>query len=805
MIFKKGDSKKDTPVSRVNYEDHSLRFLDWVDQLGFEKTWLGKILVEIEERFKARRFGIVFLFSLILSYAITFELNTPMDFQIGDVVKFDVKSPVSFEMVDEVTTEEKRVRAELAVPVILDYDPSVYERVTSQIFRAFRLMRFEMRKEVWPKSALAREEKIKDFYIHKGEFEKALSVPVSDLTFEWLVRSRFNPRFENWIVRNLEVWYENKIVENLDRVLPAAQMMVLARTISKNNQGREFSLRRPDIFDSTNPELFNWVVGRGAEGLSAEDRQYLLSFARTLLYPNLTLNKQEVASRRQVARDAVLPITISVKKNQTILPAGTVIQPFHMAMLKEIETLRSDRRHEMIVVAMAFAFLSIITVFFQYFRRFTKYRVEVPNKDLWVMGCVTLLTVVSIKLVMFITETAFVTKFGSSIPPQFFLYLMPVALAPMLVGLLIQAGEVVWLFTAFIALSLGFMTEMNFEFVLVSFAGGIAAARGVYNCKKRNDIYWAGVRTGLVNAIVIALLLIITRMEQASFSKEFLFVILAGFLSGILSAMGALMVIPILESVFQYTTDVKLLELSNLNHPLLKEMIVKSPGTYHHSMLVGSMVEAASEDIGANPLLGKVMCYYHDIGKMEHSNYFIENQKPGQNPHDHISPYMSKTLLIAHVKDGVEMGIAHKLGKPIIDGILQHHGTTLISYFYNKALDIKTEDDAEVSEEEFRYPGPKPQFREAALCMLADSIEAASRSLDEPTPVRLQNIVRNIVQRKFMEGQLDECSLTLRDLSKVEAAFTRILLGIYHQRIDYPKSAGGGTSEAPQPIFKTVN
>lgn len=816
MIFRRNDPSKDSkkdlkkdlkidaPVSRVNYEDHSLKFLDWVDQLGFEKTWLGKLLVEIEERFRARRFGIIFLFSLILAYAITFEINTPMEFQIGDIVKFEVSSPVSFEMVDEVTTEEKRVRAELSVPVILDYDPQVYERVASQVFRAFRLMRQELRKEIWPRSAYAREIKIKDFYTHKGEFEKALGTSVSDLTFDWLVRDRFNPRTENLVVHILESWYDYKIIENLDRSLPATQMMVLARTISKHNQGREFSLKRTEVLDSTLPEQFTLPPSKLLEGMNAAEQNYLLSFARSLIYPNLTPNKQEVASRRQAARDSVLPITISVKKNQTLLPAGTVIQPFHMAMLKEIETLRSDRRHDIIALAMAAAFWAIIVVFFQYFRRFTKYRVDVPTKDLWVMGFVTLLTVISVKLFMFLTETAFVTKFGS-IPHSFFLFLMPVALAPMLVGLLIQAGEIVWLFTAFISLALGFMTEMNFDFVLVAFAGGIAAARGVYNCKKRNDIYWAGVRTGTVNAIVITLLSVISKLDQAGFSRELVYVIPAGFLSGIISSMGALMVIPLLESLFQYTTDVKLLELSNLNHPLLKEMIVKAPGTYHHSMLVGSMVEAASEDIGANPLLGKVMCYYHDIGKMEHSNYFIENQKPGQNPHDHISPYMSKTLLIAHVKDGVEMGIAHKLGKPIIDGIIQHHGTTLISYFYNKALDLKAQDDTQVSEEDFRYPGPKPQFREAALCMLADSIEAASRSLDEPTPVRLQNIVRNIVQRKFMEGQLDDCSLTLKDLSKVEVAFARILLGIYHQRIDYPKAAGGGASEAPKPLFKTVN
>lgn len=156
---------------------------------------------------------------------------------------------------------------------------------------------------------------------------------------------------------------------------------------------------------------------------------------------------------------------------------------------------------------------------------------------------------------------------------------------------------------------------------------------------------------------------------------------------------------------------------------------------------------------------------------------------------------MSKTLLIAHVKDGIELGMKYKLGKPILDGIIQHHGTTAISYFYNKALDQKSEEDPEIHEDEFRYPGPKPQFREAALCMLADSIEAAARSLDEPTPVRLQNIVHNVIQRKFLDAQLDECNLTLKDLSKVEAAFTRILLGIYHQRIDYPRSAGGGLSE----------
>jgi putative nucleotidyltransferase with HDIG domain len=795
-------NKKETTHTRVNYEDHSLKFLDWVDRLGLEKTFLGRIASWLEDKFSLRRFGAVFLFTWILAYAITFEVREPLDFQVGDLVKFDVISPVSFEMIDEVTTEERRIRSESSVPVIFDYDPTVFETVSGNVYRAFRKMRSEFKNTAWPKNPVAFEETVKDFFINKSDFETELDSTVSDIQFEWLIRNRFSAAIENVVTRNLELWYSEKIAENVEKTIPNSKALILARTVSKNNRGRELSLRRNEVIDAANTESFTLKNMKGWQK-TGKDVQYVQDIARKLIYPNLTLNKQEMATRRKAARDSVLPVTVSIKKNQTMLPAGTVVQPFHMALVKEIQTLRSDRRHDIQALTIAFLFLTVIVVFFQYLRRFAFHKVRIQNKDVWVMGVISLVTIFFAKFFLFVTETSFISRFGSDLPSEVFLYIMPVAAAPMMVGLLIMSGEVVWLFTTFIAMAVGIMTEFNFAYMVVTFAGGIAAARGVYNCKKRNDIYWAGVRTGAVNAVMIALLLTITRMDQDHFLREIMLAVPAGFLAGILASMITMFVTPFLENIFNYTTDIGLLELSNLNHPLLKQMIVQAPGTYHHSMLVGSMVEAAAEEIGANPLLAKVMSYYHDIGKMEHANYFIENQKAGQNPHDHISPYMSKTLLIAHVKDGVELGVSYKLGQPIIDGMLQHHGTTLISFFYNKALDIKTEQDAEVSEEEFRYPGPKPQFREAALCMLADSIEAASRSLDEPTPVRLQNIVRNIVQRKFMEGQLDECSLTLKDLSKVEIAFTKILLGIYHQRIDYPKSAGGGTSEAPlkQPFF----
>ncbi len=798
-LYKFGPKKTDAPHKRVNYEDHSLKFLEWTSHLNFEKTFFGRIFFhlyhEFEQRLYLKRIATIFSFCLVLSYLIFFQLELPYDFRVGDITKSDVVSPFSFEMTDEVTTEEKRLRAELTVPVVYDYDTSVFERVSSGVYRSFRTQRGLLRETVWPKTNKGREEAMRDFFQHKPQFEKELGVGISDFMYEWLVENRFSNRIESAVVRNLENWYEKKIAEAPDRFIPANQTTVLARVIHKNNLGREFNLAKVDILDLQNPDHFDADNSHMLVKMTESDRANILYLSRSLVVPNLTLNKQEAASRKQSAREAILSVNITIKKNQVIVPQGSMVQPFQMAMIRQIQSIQADRRGNLMTFSLAMFLTLLIIVFASYMRRFTLNKVRVSLKDSMVMMLVILTVILITKIYLFITDAAFVSKFGHILTPKVFLYAAPIAAAPMMIGLLITSGEVVWLFTAFMAFCAGIMTDFNFNFMLVTMVGGIAGARGVFMCKTRNDIYFAGIRAGLVNALLVAFLMTVSKIEQEGTLNEVYVAVPAAFIGGIFSALVTMMIIPLLESLFNYTTDVKLLELSNLNHPLLKEMIIKAPGTYHHSMMVGSMVEAAAEDINANPLLGKVMCYYHDIGKTEHSNYFIENQKPGHNPHDDISPFMSRTLLIAHVKDGVELGMQYKLGKPIIEGIIQHHGTTLISFFYNKALDLKKPDDCDTSEEDFRYPGPKPQFRESALCMLADSIEAAARSLDEPTPTRLQNIVRNVIQRKFQDGQLDECNLTLKDISKVEHAFIKILLGIYHQRIDYPRSAGGGLGE----------
>jgi putative nucleotidyltransferase with HDIG domain len=260
------------------------------------------------------------------------------------------------------------------------------------------------------------------------------------------------------------------------------------------------------------------------------------------------------------------------------------------------------------------------------------------------------------------------------------------------------------------------------------------------------------------------------------------------FAGGIATAVLASGAIPLLESIFQYTTDVKLLELTNLNSPILRELMVKAPGTYHHSVVVGNLVEAAAEAINANPLLARVAAYYHDIGKISKSQYFIENQSGGENRHDKLSPSMSALILTTHVKEGAELARQHRLGQSIVDIIRQSHGTALIKYFYQKAVEQAAPGQI-VDEHDFRYSGPKPQTREAGLVLLGDAVEAASRTLTDASPARIQGLVQKIINNIFIDGQLDECELTLKNLHEIAWSFNQILGGIHHHRIDYPQPA----------------
>jgi hypothetical protein len=259
-----------------------------------------------------------------------------------------------------------------------------------------------------------------------------------------------------------------------------------------------------------------------------------------------------------------------------------------------------------------------------------------------------------------------------------------------------------------------------------------------------------------------------------------------GIVNGILSSVLTIGFLPFWETAFGITTSVRLLELSNPNQTLLKRLLVEAPGTYHHSILVGNLAEAAAEEVGANALLARVGAYYHDIGKIKRPYFFIENQLSSENPHDKLAPSLSTLIITSHIKEGIEMAKEYKLPQSIIEIIQQHHGNSHLAYFYQKALE-KSNDENNVSINDFRYDYPKPRTKEAAIVMLADSVEAGVRSMQKPTPNRIEAFVKKIITEKLQENQLEECDLTFRELDIITRAFVRVLKGIFHNRIEYPE------------------
>jgi hypothetical protein len=340
--------------------------------------------------------------------------------------------------------------------------------------------------------------------------------------------------------------------------------------------------------------------------------------------------------------------------------------------------------------------------------------------------------------------------------------------------------------------------DNQFSFFMYCFLGSIIAAQEVSQTHERKNIIRAGMVAGGANVLLIVALSLI---NGTLFTAEAAVCLGVGVMGGVLSAVLAIGIIPIIEMTFNYTTDIKLLELADLNQPVLRQLLINAPGTYHHSILVGILSEAAAESVQANPLLARVSSYYHDIGKIKKAQYFIENQTGGENRHDKLQPSMSSLIIAKHVRDGEELARQYRLGKPIIDIILQHHGTSCMNFFYQKAREM-SDGEHTVSESEFRYPGPRPQTKEAGIVMLADAVEATSKTLSEPTAARIQGMVQRIINNIFVDGQLDECELTLKDMHLIAESFNRILTGIFHSRIDYPEkpekeSNGKGTDKKP--------
>lgn len=393
------------------------------------------------------------------------------------------------------------------------------------------------------------------------------------------------------------------------------------------------------------------------------------------------------------------------------------------------------------------------------------------------------------------------------IPEVFRFFFVPFALAPMLHGVLL--GRAVGAFSAVFVTLIGCLFAPQGEalgYMILSLVCGITSVLLAHQVRKRLQLLQAGIYVG---AVTLLLGLLLGKLDIAScFGPNAMQQVqllgtgsAAAFGTAVITALLISGLLPIFEGIFLLTTDISWLELSDLNHKLLRQMQLEAPGTFHHSLVVASLAEAAAEKIGANAPMCRVCSYFHDVGKLTKPGYFIENQHDsGDNPHDTLTPTMSALIIIAHVKDGVDLAVKHKLNPRIIDVIQEHHGDSLVIYFYRRAQEQKKlelekvdrglenpEDLPSIDEKNFRYPGPRPSSRESGIIALADSIESASRTLQKPTPARIRALVEDIVRARIHDGQLDDCPLTLQELAIVKDSFANTLRSMLHSRINYPK------------------
>ncbi|MHB1041708.1 MAG: HD family phosphohydrolase [Eubacteriales bacterium] len=500
--------------------------------------------------------------------------------------------------------------------------------------------------------------------------------------------------------------------------------------------------------------------------------EFALGLNDRYLRPNAFVNHDKTRQKQEEAANTVPPAMVTVKAGEKIIGKGEILTEDHLAKLQALGLTRQLVPFKSIIgIFLLITLLMGVVLCYIYQQNREIYE---HAGHLYLLGIIVLVILAIGKAIVAIDINRW-PELGAQ-----FGYMVPLAAAGMLIAILLDSRLAI-LVVAITSLLLGIMTGNQLRFDLVGLMGGITGVYSVSKLSQRGDLVRAGIYTsasivsgimivGLINGLPIVFLL------TSSLSL--------GLINGILSSIVTNGALPFLESTFRLTSPVRLLELSHPNNELLKRLLTEAPGTYHHSIIVANLAEAAADAVKGESLLVRVGAYYHDIGKVKRPYFFIENQMDCDNPHDKIAPTLSTLILTSHVKDGVEMAKEHKLPQGIIDIIEQHHGSGLVSYFYHKALEgDRTET---ISEEEFRYEGPKPRSREAAIVMLADSVEAAVRSLQNRTPGRIEGLVRKIIKDKLNDGQLEESDLTFKDLNAIANAFVRVLSGIFHSRVEYP-------------------
>jgi putative nucleotidyltransferase with HDIG domain len=669
----------------------------------------------------------VFLFCLVLILAVSFILifqflPSRLSLDVGEVSPGDIRSPSRTTYVSDKETEAARQQAERGVSQVYDYDPADTTIARQQMDHARAI--FDYVASVRHDPYASPDQKI------------AMVAAISGISLSTTVISdSVSLEEDEW--SNVETKTIGLVGEVMDQEIRTDQVDKVRETLH--------------VFE---PEL------------SDRETDVVEAWAREFIVANSFPDTQATDQAKTTAREAVEPVYVTIEEGQIIVREGEVVTPLAREALVKLGLLQPGVEWSDIAVRILLASLlvSILAIYL------TTLHPEFWEswRDMLLLGLFVVVATLAAKLM---------------IPGHVVLgYLFPLATVSMLVTALVDA-EIAIVLTAMLSLLIGFIAGGSLEFAVYAFAGGAVASLRLFRIEKLNAFLWAGLYGALTNVGVV---LIFRLLEQDHDLVGTLQIAGASVANAVLAMSLTLGGFFLFSNLLHITTSLQLLELGRPSHPLLRELLLNAPGTYHHSLMVGNLAEQAAQAVGANPLLARVGAYYHDIGKMHRPYFFAENQTDGENPHDRLDPETSARIITSHVKDGVQLAKKYSLPTEIQDFIPQHHGTALPSYFFRQACNQNGGPD-NTHEERFHYPGPKPSTREAAILMLADEVEAASRASRPRSPEEIDQLVDNLVRGRVEDGQLDDSDLTLSDLEKVKKTFVSVLQGIYHPRIKYPE------------------
>ncbi len=725
---------------------------------------------------------------------------TQQRYAIGDVVKSDIKASEDFFIEDQAATDAHRRQAVTDVVNVYDLNPKILRETVNGVNAALNELReiyeVESRKMEVVSQAPTSDEGLDDhddipdlptvplaerMQAKRNLFEERVGIEISAGAFDILTENAFDRDISRLLTTIVTQVLSNGVVANKEILLKESDRGITLRNVETMTEAHVLNLKQffgPDQAKA----MVRIVADPLLKGMNYALLNLIVDFSQRLIRPNITFNSHETEARKKIAAEQIKPVMYMIKKGEMLLREGERVTPLQLRKLEKLEGQANFHRVPLTGSGAVALLAAILIIQYHVRLRARMNSANYGNKDLLFLASIMVAFIIVVKIATTLPDSWF---FGLPLsrPESPVGFGIPLAAGAMIVCLF-MGMETALIFALALALCASMLLQGGLETFIYFILSCTMASWWLQDCRERKIIIKTGAKLGLLNAFLAAVINV--HLGIASLSTlpiEVTVAFLGGLGAGVITAGMA----PVVEMVFRYTTDITLLELANLDQPILRRLMLEAPGTYHHCVVVGSLVEAAASEIGANPILAKVCGYYHDIGKLKQPLYFIENQSNGRNKHDKLAPSMSALILIAHVKNGVELARENKLGQVIIDSIQQHHGTSTISYFYEKAKAVKGTDSVKI--DHFRYPGPRPQTREAGLVMLADVVEAASRTLENPTPSRIQGLVQNLINKVFTDGQLDHCELTLKDLHRIAKSFNKILNGIHHHRIEYQDSA----------------